>query len=157
VAAQASALAVIVAFVQTILSGIAGIGVVHDYQPVALTPGEIPAAMQVAGLIHFWSITTESTLEAWLTNEAVLLTHDLVLRGYRQVRAPAVDDPAFQALTSTVGDVFRPQYTIPTPTTAELLGPLQIPVRGQHRMLAETWLVHYSECHLKATERVTLI
>jgi hypothetical protein len=154
--AQASELAAIVGGVRGILAAIAGIGHVYLYQPVALRPSEIPAVMQVNGVIDYWSVTCESTREEWLTNESVLLTHDLALRGYRQVREPAVDDPAFQALTSTMADTLRPRYRIENGTTAEVVGPAQTVARGQHRMLAETFLVHYSELRVRATERVTI-
>ena len=154
--AQASELAAIVGFVRDILAAIAGVGHAYVYQPVALRPAEIPAVMQVNGLVDYWSVTCESTREEWLTNESVLLTHDLVLRGYRQVREPAVDDPAFQALTSTIADTLRPRYRLENGTTAELLGPAQTVVRGAHRLLAETFVVHHAELRVRATERVTI-
>lgn len=155
-AAQASALAVIVEFVRGLLAGIAGVGHAYGWQPVALKPGDIPGTMQVGALINYWTVVCESTTEAWLTNESVLLTHDLVLRGYQQVVTPATDDPAFQALTSQVADTLRPRYTVPGATTAELLGPAHTVARGQHRLLADTWLVHFAELRLRATERVTI-
>ena len=154
--AQPSELAAVVECVRGILAGIAGIGHAYGWQPVALRPAEIPAVMQVGGVINYWTVTCEATSEAWMTNLEVQLTHDLVIRGYQQVVTPQSDDPAFQALTSLIADVFRPRYTMENGTTAELLGPPQTVVRGQHRMLADTFLVHFSELRLRATERVTI-
>jgi hypothetical protein len=155
--ATASELETIIAFVVTTLRAIPGVGHCYDYEPVATQGEMIPTLLKDAGWVNYWFVECLSTSEAWMTNREILLTHDLVMKGYGEVQDAAVSGPAFRVLTSHIADVFRPHYTVPDVTSAELLGPAQTPTRGVLVLLAETFVTHHSELRLRATERVSLI
>jgi len=151
-----SELEAIIGAVQARMLTLSGITHATNYEPVHLKGVEIPTSLKVNSLIDYWYVECLNTGEAWRTNEEVLLTHELALKGYREVGDPSVTAPAMRALTSALGDLFRQHYRLDEPVNFELLGPLQTPVRGQLLVLAETWTVHHSECRLIATERVVL-
>ena len=149
------ALANILAAIQTVLLGISGISHAYTYEPVSIQPGQVPTIMQVAGKIQYWTITRDSTQEQRLANIETLRTHTIVLRGYQEVGDPAVTDPAFQALVESVQSTLRPTYELGVAgATAEQFGPVSVTTVG-HRVLAQTWLVHYAECRIPVIERVT--
>lgn len=148
-------LANIVAFVQTTLEGIPGIGLVHPFQPVMTDAGQIPSLMGTPGDIRFWSISRESTSENRLSNHETERHHILVIRGYLEVGDPSVSEPLFQALIEAIMLTFRGIYQIGTSgIDAEIAGPLDTTQIGR-RILGQTILVHYCECRLAAHELVT--
>lgn len=150
------ALSDITDYVKTTLQGISGLGQVHTFEPVALQAGQVPATMGGSGTILYWTVKRESTSEQRLTNVETERQHTIVVRGYREVGDASVSESAFQAQVETVMQTFRPTYQVPTSTGAhaELFGPMQCRQVG-HRVLAETFLVHYAELAVEAQERVT--
>ena len=154
--ATTSDLETILAFAVAMLADIPGVSHAYGYEPVAKHGESITTFLKTAGWVSYWWAECVSTRESPFSNEEVVLTHDLVLQGYGEVQDEAASGPAFRVLTSLIMDTFRPAYHVPDSATAMLFGPVQAPVRGQLLLLNETFLVHHSECHISATERVTL-
>lgn len=154
--ATTSELETIIAFVVTTLAAVSGLAHVYDYELLMKQGEDITSFLKDAGWINYAFVECVSTQEAWQTNEEIVLTHDLVIKSYGEVQDEATSAPAFRQLTSRIADTFRSQYRVPDSETALILGPAQTPVRGILLSLQETFIVHHSEQHLSATERVTL-
>jgi hypothetical protein len=149
----------IIAFIATILTGLTGTGAVHDHEPIATAPEEIPAVFGASQQVNAWTITVSSTTEEELTNIEVLRHHVFTVRLYVEVGDAAVTALQARALSEAAMTAFRPHYQIldatETVVLAELFGPMQRPLWG-HTLLGSTVLTHFGEHTLAAQELIRL-
>lgn len=131
-----------------------GIGAIYPYQLLMLTPESVTALLGTPGELHYWTVTIASTTETYNPGREVIVVHDLVLRGYHEVADVAVTEPAFRRVGRRARDFFRGTHQVGGIADAELYGPLQVTVSGEHRLLANTFYTHYFEGHLSAQERL---
>lgn len=148
--------AVIAARIQALLLLEAEIPHAYTYRPIHKQGVQISDTLKTSGAINYWTISAESMRTEERTNEWHLLSHTIVLRGYREVGDESVTEPAFRALTLRLSDRFREAYTIPGLSYARLVDGLQLVQEAVPMILAETFTVHYSEGSLRALERVNL-
>ena len=151
---QTSQLPDIVAFIKRTLEGVAGIGIVHDYEPVVTEAAQITARLGASGGLHYWTVKRTSTVETRLTNVETQLVHEIALRGYQEVGDASVTEAPFQRLVNAVTDTFRVTHDVGGGADAEVFGPAQVEEVG-HRLVGQTILVHHASLRIGAQERLT--
>ena len=151
---QISQLSDIVAFIKRTLEGVAGIGIVHDYEPIVTEAAQITARLGASGSVHYWTVKRTGTIETRLTNVETSLVHEITLRGYQEVGDASVTEAPFQRLVSAIADAFRVTHEIGGGTDAEVFGPAQVEEVG-HRMVGQTIITHYVSLRIGAQERLT--
>jgi len=133
----------------TILSGVSGIGVVHNYQRWASTWEKFLDLFKTnSDKINGWMITraaTPATVES-TTHESRI--HQYKIRGVYGLKDEDETESTFQALIEAICDAFRAKRTLNG--TAEDSGPLSVTV-VENRMFGGV-LCHYCELDLPAEE-----
>ena len=99
--------------IKVVLSGVPGIGVVHDYDRLATDWNTfLNFYKDVDGRINGWTITRDATPERWLTNIDYERVFELAIRGYYGLQDSAASEIAFQDLVEGVCDKFRGNDTL---------------------------------------------
>lgn len=155
------ALSDIRARLKQILEGIAGIGLVYDYERWAadwktlLDTYKDPAS----GTLRAWTITREAAPEeVWTTGGLSgqnLRTHTMVIRGYRALDDSAASEKGLQDTVEAVCVELRKDPSLTALGTSVLgtSGPPQVRTVG-HVLLGDV-LCHYVEIAYPAVEPVT--
>lgn len=116
--------------IKTTLSGVSGIGTVHDYERTSRSPATYLELMRPGGasgsLVNGWTIRRRSTAsQRASTNILIRRTHRYEING---IYGPVDDDDAtektFQALLESIWAAFKSDYTIGG--TCENSGQIQI-------------------------------
>ena len=143
------------AALKTALEGIAGIGIVTDYEPYFRTEAELKQFFQAAEgeALLGWTITRERTEEKDLTTELNEREHLMVIRGYAAMNVQAASEKAFQDLVETVCDRFRAAQI--TDFDDEILADKPTVRTIEARLLGEV-LVHYAEIALPCAVQVAV-
>jgi hypothetical protein len=100
--------------IKTILSGVDGIGVVHDYQRWAATWEKFLDHFKVeaTGTINGWMFSRTATPERWLTNVKYIRVYEWLIRGVYGLKDEDATETTFQALIEAVCDAFRSEDTL---------------------------------------------
>jgi len=100
--------------IKTILSGVSGIGVVHNYQRV--TTGDwgkfLNQFQDPDGRINTWIITRTATPERWLTNRKYIRVYEFLIRGQYGLEDNEATELRFQDLIEHACDAFRNKSTL---------------------------------------------
>lgn len=98
--------------IKTILSGVAGIGVVHTRQRFATDQTKLKALYVKDGILNGWIIRRVATPEARDTMGGTIRRYRFRIRGYYAFADSDVDadssEQKFQALIEGICDTFRP-------------------------------------------------
>ena len=146
--------------VKAILSGVSGIGVVHDYERWEDTWQKfLEHYKDPDEKINGWTITRNATPEKWLTNVEYIRVYELVIRGIYGLKDENATELVFQDLIEDICTAFRNKDTLndTCETIAPELGSLsghagvQV-VLVENRMFGNV-LCHY--CELKLGAQVT--
>jgi len=99
--------------IRVILAGVAGIGVVHDYERLSTDWNTFLNHFKDAeGRINGCTITRTATPERWLTNIEYERVHEIAIRCYFGLQDGAASEIAFQALIERICDAFRGNDTL---------------------------------------------
>ena len=99
--------------IKVILAGVAGIGVIHDYERWATDWNKfLDHYKDAGGRINGWTITRDATPERWLTNIDYERVFEMVIRGYYGLQDAAASEILFQDLIESICDEFRGNDTL---------------------------------------------
>lgn len=144
----------ILAEIKTIVSGVSGIGVVHDYERSSRGVGEWLDIMTSGGKINGWTISREATESEWEHHTTNRLRHVFKIKGYYAVDDANTSEKTFQALVDLVRKAFNRQETLSG--DALISGPAQIDFVGIREIAPDSsYFVHVAELTLAADERET--
>lgn len=156
------ALETIITQIKSILQGVAGIGVVHDYERNANDKTTFLSLFTIAAgqlkNINGWTIirrNTEETLQSScaLTGRRVINKHTIVIRGYCGFQDDAASEKTFRVLVENIRTALRGNYTLNGSVQRHDFP--QSPV-NETRMMAGTYLVHYCEIELTVQEELII-
>jgi hypothetical protein len=145
--------------IKTVLEGVAGIDIVHDYERFAKNWNEILTLFKTAeGTYHAWTISRKTSVQRQVTTCQIERCHIFVVRGIYGLNDEAGTEITFQDLIENVSAAFNQDETLGNTcaTTHPDWGPmsgavgLQIDEVG-HRMFGNV-LCHYAECRLGVIE-----
>ena len=139
--------------IETILGGVSGIGVVHNYDRWSDTWPKFLAHYKVAatGKINGWAITRTKTPEESDSFEKHARDHEFTIRGYYGLKDADASEIVFQDLIEAICTEFRSNFTLNS--TCDESGPIQVGL-VENRIFG-TVLCHYCELSIMARERVT--
>lgn len=135
--------------IKAILSGVAGVGVVHDYQRWAADRQKfLDLFADKNGKINTWCITRTKTPEACDTTSHHTRRHTFRIRGYYGLKDENATELIFQNLVEDICAEFRSKYKLND--TATDTGPVQVDK-------VDLWsffgvLCHFCELTLEAEE-----
>lgn len=142
---------------KTILSGVPGIGIIHDYERLAVDWNKFLDFYKAAdGKINGWTITRDATPERWLTNIDYERVFEMAIRGYYGLQDAAASEIAFQALIEGICDEFRGNDTLngtcetTCPEFGGMAGKSGIQVVAVEPRMFGGVLCHYCELRLGA-------
>jgi hypothetical protein len=149
-------LATIRAQIKTAMESVAGIGIVNDYEPLALRQEDFERFFRPPGesVVRGWSITREASSERDAVTELNLREHAMVLRGYQGLGADGLTEKAFQDLVELLCVRLRTEQRDQLSGEATLVAPPQVRI-FEPRIFAG-FLVHYVEVTLRCTELVPI-
>lgn len=135
--------------IKTILAGVDGIGVIHDYERWAADWGKfLDRYKDAAGKINGWTITRTKTPENSDTASHVTRIHHFTIRGVYGLKDEDASELTFQDLIESICAAFRAKYRLND--TAANTEPVQVEV-VENRMFG-TVLCHYCELTVTAEE-----
>ncbi len=140
--------------IKSILEGVAGIGVVHDYERWTVDWATYLSLFRAPAqnLINGWTISRASTSEVAFASGRHRRSHRFIVRGYYSQKDAAGSEKNFQDLIEAVCDGLRGNVSLNG--TAESSGPPQVR-RVESRTLGDV-LCHYCEIGLDADEEMTI-
>ncbi len=142
---------------KAILSGVSGIGVVHDYERWAADWNKfLELYKDQDGRINGWITTRTATPEKWLTNIKYLRVYELTTRGIYGLKDEDATELIFQDLIESICDAFRNNTTLNN--TCETIAPEFGSLAGRSGIQVEiveprsfgSVLCHYCELRLGA-------
>ncbi len=137
--------------IKTILEGVAGIGIVHDYQRWDVEAEGFQTLYVSGGRIHVWAVTREQSTEAAEAQQQHVRTHRVRITGVYSLDDSDATEKTFSDLMETVCDALRRNNSLNG--SAESSGPPQV-TRDGHARFAGT-LCHFGEITLDVREDVT--
>lgn len=105
-------LATIRAAIEAKLSGVSGIGTVHDYERFARTNGELATLYASGGRLHGWNFYREATAEEDLDNGEVRRLHRWKIRGFLSLDDADQTGILFDDLVDAIATAFRLDPTL---------------------------------------------
>ncbi|MBW2606140.1 MAG: hypothetical protein JRD05_00745 [Deltaproteobacteria bacterium] len=134
--------------VKAILSGVSGIGVVHDYERWATNWTKYLELFSTGGRINGWQITRKKTsaVTASVTHDS--RKHTFLIRGIYGLKDSEATEITFQALIESVCAAFRSKYQLND--TADNTEPVQVDL-VENRVFGNV-LCHFCELTLIAEE-----
>lgn len=141
--------------IQTTLSGVSGIGQVHNYLRYVTTQSAFEALFVSGGVINAWLHTRRATDGQRLTNKHTVRRHTWSILGYYALDDSAQSELTFQALLESIEQAFRADVTLTG--TAEYVEAIDIIEPVGHVMLPPGdggFLCHFAELRLVVQERV---
>jgi hypothetical protein len=143
--------------IKTIISGVPGIGIVHDYERWSADWNKFLDHYKSAdGRINGWTITRGATPERWLTNIDYERVYEITIRGYYGLKDSAASEIGFQNLIEAICDEFRGNDTLNgtcetvCPEFGSMAGKSGIQVITVEPKLFGSVLCHYCELRLGA-------
>lgn len=138
---------------KTILEGVSGIGVVHDYERHAKDWNSYLSFYKKAGtsIINGWQITRRSTREEEHAASQTYRFHTMVIKGFYSLDDSAASEKTFQDLVESICTAVREDADLGgaafhvTPPTVTVV---------EQRMFGDV-LVHFCEINVQAEEDVT--
>lgn len=103
------------------LAGVAGIGVVNDYERYAVSISEFKAFFVAAGQVKGWLIRRAATQETSPALGRYVVTHRWQLRGYMALDDSAGTEKTFDTLVEAVRDAFRADETLGSVVAATVI------------------------------------
>jgi hypothetical protein len=146
-------LADIITAVETILSGVTGVGNVYSYRRWAADDASFANLFVNNGIILAWTITRESTE----TDDFEQGSHDhhaIIIRGWMGVKDLANTEATFQALVETVRAAFHTNRTFYLANVENAEWSERMKVRKVDYVKYGQYLCHYAELELKVTDVV---
>lgn len=139
--------------IKAILSGVSGIGVVHDYDRWASTWEKFLDQYkdEATGKINGWAITRTKTPEEADSFEKHARDYEFTVRGFYGLKDEDASEIVFQDLVEDICTAFRTNFTLNS--TCDESGPMQV-VLVENRVFGSV-LCHYCELSIMARERVT--
>lgn len=105
-------LATIRAAIEATLTGVAGIGAVHDYERYAKTNAELAALYTSGGRLHGWHFYREAAAEEDLNNGEVRRLHRWKIRGFMSLDDADATGIVFDDLVEAIATAFRTDPTL---------------------------------------------
>ncbi len=133
---------------KTILEGVSGIGVVHDYQRWDVEADNFQTLYVSGGRIHVWSITRDQSTEGEEAQQQHVRTHRIRITGVYSLDDSDATEKTFSDLMETICDTLRQNNDLND--AAESSGPPQV-TRDDHTRFAGT-LCHFGEITLEVRE-----
>ncbi len=133
---------------KTILEGVAGIGIVHDYQRWEIEADGFRTLFVSGGRINVWMITRDASREGELAQNQHYRRHQVRIIGLYALDDSDATEKTFSDLLESVCDTLRQSNDIGG--NAESSGPPQV-IRDDHARFAGT-LCHYGEVTLEVRE-----
>lgn len=98
--------------VKSILSGVTGMGIVHDYERWSRSLAEFESLMTKSGVINGWMIHRQSSSAEYNTNASHLVTHTYKISGIYALDDANASEITFQALLELVYAAFKADVTL---------------------------------------------
>jgi len=143
--------------IKTILSGVPGIGVVHEYQRWARDWTKFLNQFQDAdGRINTWMFSRTVTPEKWLSNVEYIRVYEYVIRGMYGLKDGDATELIFQGVVDRICAAFRDKATLNdacetiVPEFGSLAGRAGIQVETVDVRTFGIVLCHYAELKLGA-------
>ncbi len=115
--------------IKTILEGVSGIGIVHDYERWANDWNTFLEFYKTGGKINGWSITRKATPAKKGNVPTMMRTHNFVIRGYYGLQDSAASEKTFQDLVEAVQDAFdAADHQLGLPDNVLNSGPVQVKI-----------------------------
>jgi len=138
--------------IRTILSGVAGIGVIHEYERLAVDLKKfLDLFKDPDGRVNGWQFTRISTPSDRNTMPTLHRHHLFRLRGIYGLRDEEATELTFQDMVEAIQNAFDSEYSLNG--TVLNSGPVQVRV-VENRMFGNV-LCHYAELELIVIERKT--
>lgn len=136
----------------TTLDSVTGVQRVYTYEPVAITPGQIPTVMGSNQAIDFWTVRVAGSRPIRLVGYQMEWDHVVRFLHYYTVGDASVTAPLLDTIILAVLNAFSTVFSI-TPQ-AETTGPLEVPEEewARYFMLADTFLVYRTMYRLPVKE-----
>jgi len=99
-------------YLKTLLSGVAGIGVVHDYERWAANWTDLLSYYQKNGKLNGWAITRRSTAAEWVAEPLVERTHTFEITGIYSLKDTDASEKTFQDLIEAIDAAVRFDHTL---------------------------------------------
>ena len=137
--------------IKTVLEGVSGIGVVHDYERWSANWTDMLAHYQKNGKLNGWAISRRATPEEWATMPVVERSHEFHISGIYSLNDAAASEKAFQDLVEAVAAALRNDPNLGG--TCIEAGPVNVEV-VEPRMFGSV-LCHYCLIKLPVHDRET--
>lgn len=98
--------------IKTILQGVTGIGVVHDYERWDANWTEMLAHYKSSGVLNGWAITRRGTSEDWDNMPVVERYHNFEISGIYSLSDATASEKTFQNLVDAVAAALRNDQTL---------------------------------------------
>ncbi|NQV14509.1 hypothetical protein HQ531_03550 [bacterium] len=107
----------ILALLNTIISGVAGTGKVHDYQRLARTEQEFITLFTTDSVVNGWQITRRSTANSFEDSEELDGTlmesvYEYIMTGFYGIDDAAATEKTFQNIVEAVSDALANDETM---------------------------------------------
>jgi hypothetical protein len=136
-------------YLKSLLSGVAGIGVVHDYERWAVQYSDLLNYYVKNSKLNGWAITRRSTEAEWSAMPVVDRTHQIEITGIYSLKDADASEKTFQDLIEAVDAAVRFDHTLGG--NCLVAGPLAVEV-VEARMFGSV-LCHYCLLRLPVQTR----
>ncbi|MGA2332302.1 MAG: hypothetical protein ABSG75_11135 [Syntrophales bacterium] len=142
--------ALVRAQIVSIMQGVAGIGIVHDYERWTRSLAEFITFMTLSGHVNGWMVHRQSTPAAYDTVASLRLTHTYKISGIGELDDANASERTWQALTEAIFAAFKSNITL----NGAALRHLQIQIDNVDTMDYGSRLFHTAELSLVVEEKV---
>lgn len=137
--------------IKSVLSGVTGIGTVHDYERYSLSPAEWLSLMTSGGQVNGWTIHRQSTSSEALTMGYLERHHQYRIAGVYAMNDAAASEVTLQAILEAVHDAFKSDRTLEG--TAQAHDQIQVEAVDTDEVVGR--LYHMATLSLLVHERTT--
>lgn len=142
----------LLAQIKIIVSAVAGIGAVHDYERYSRSMSEWIVLMASGGKTNAWTISREKTDPERDSDKTNRCRHTFKIRGYYAIDDAGASEKTFQGLVELVRKAFNNKETLNG--TALVSDPVRVDYVGIKELAPESnYFIHTAELSLVADER----
>jgi hypothetical protein len=98
--------------ITSVLSGVSGIGTIHNYLRYATSKAEIDTLFVKSGVLNTWMHTRRAMDGQRSTNRETRLSHQWEILGYYALDDSGASELVFQALWESIETAFRTNVTL---------------------------------------------
>jgi hypothetical protein len=98
--------------IKTLIQGVTGIGIVHDYERWSRSLAEFLALMASSNKVNGWMIHRQQSTSDWQSNGEILVTHTYKISGIYELDDANASEGSFQILVDGIFTAFKSAITL---------------------------------------------